>query len=92
MTDEAAKSESEAGEEVDPGEPIAMLAGFQAATPGGLLLRVRRAIHRRTTVGQLASFVGGAPAVVLRELWLFLNEQLDPRGPRKDDNHGNQAP
>jgi hypothetical protein len=92
MTDEAAKPESHAGEEVDPGEPIAMLAGFKHATSGGFLPRVRRAINRRTTVGQLASFVGGAPAVVLRELWLMLNEQLDPRGPRKDDSHGNETP
>jgi hypothetical protein len=92
MTDEAANPESHGGEEVDPGEPIAMLAGFKHATSRGFLPRVRRAIHRRTTVGQLASFVGGAPAVVLKELWLMLNGQLGPRGPRKEESNGNETP
>jgi hypothetical protein len=92
MTDEAAKPESHVGEEVDPGEPITMLAGFKHVTSEGFLPHVRRAIHRRAMVGQLVSFVGGAPAIVLKELWLMLNEQLDPRGPRKDDSSGKETP
>jgi hypothetical protein len=92
MSNEPADSEMRDGEEVDPGEPIAALAAFEHHTSSGLLPRVRWAIQRRTTVAQLVSFAAGAPSLVLRELWLILNEQLNPKGARKDDRHGKKTP
>jgi hypothetical protein len=91
MSNGPAESEMQDGEEVDAGEPIAVLAEFERDAPKGFLRRVRRAIQRRTTVAHLASFAAGAPAAVLREAWLILIEQLNPRGPRKDGGHGNKA-
>jgi hypothetical protein len=91
MSKEPAESEMQDGEEVDAGEPIGALATFEHDAPRGFLRRVRRAIQRRTAVAHLASFAAGAPAAVLREAWIILNEQLNPRGPRKDGGHGNKA-
>jgi hypothetical protein len=59
-------------EEIDPGEPIAALAKFEHDTSSRLVVRVRRTIQRRTTVGQLTSFSAEMPLVVLREFWLIL--------------------
>jgi hypothetical protein len=92
MSKEPADSEMQGVEEVDPGEPIAVLAELEHYTSSGLLPRVRRAIQRRLAAAQLVSFVAGAAAVVLRELWFLLNEQLGSRDPRKDDSHGKKAP
>jgi hypothetical protein len=92
MSSESVDPESRQGEEVDPGEPIAGLAQFDHDASSGLLPRVRRAIQRRTTVAQLASFSAGAPVVVLRELWLILHEQLSAKSLRKDDSHGKKTP
>jgi hypothetical protein len=65
------------GAEMDAGEPIRALAQFEVATAADLLIRVRRKIQRRTTVGHLTSFAAGAPLVVLREFWELLNDQVN---------------
>ena len=61
------------GEEIDPGEPITELAHFEQDTSSDLIVRTRRAIQRRTVVGQLTSFAATMPLVVLREFWLVFN-------------------
>ena len=61
------------GEEIDPGEPIAELAHFEQDTSSDLIVRTRRAIQRRTVVGQLTPFATTMPLVVLREFWLVFN-------------------
>ena len=61
------------GEEIDPGEPIAELAHFEQDISSDLIVRTRRAIQRRTVVGQLTSFAATMPLVVLREFWLVFN-------------------
>ena len=91
MSNEPAESEMQDSEEVDPGEPIAVLAKFEHDAPRGFLQHVQRAIQRRTTVVHLASFTAGVPALVLREAWLILNEQLNPKGPRKGGGYGNKT-
>jgi hypothetical protein len=74
--------------EIDPGEPVQQLAGFEYETSPGLLARIRRAIHRRSAVAQLASFSASVPLVILKEFWLLLIGQLGPKSARKDIPHG----
>jgi hypothetical protein len=87
MSDEPEDSEMRDDEEIDPGEPIAALAKFEHDTSSHLVVRVRRTIQRRTTVGQLTSFSAETPLVVLRELWLILIDRVNPIGMRKDPSH-----
>jgi hypothetical protein len=88
MTDEPEQSQKGGGAEIDPGEPIWALAHFEADTAADLLIRVRRKIQRRTTVGHLTAFAASAPLVVLKEFWELLNDQLSPMKTRKDIGHG----
>jgi hypothetical protein len=91
MSDGPANPEMEDGEEVDPGEPIAVLAEFDHDASIGLLTRIRRTIQRRTTAAQLTSFSWSAPLAVLREFWLILIEQLNPKGTGKDGGDGGKT-
>ncbi len=95
MSDEPADHEMRDGEEVDPdvdpGEPIALLAEFDHDASTDLLTRIRRTIQRRTAAGQLTSFTWNAPLVVLREFWLILIEQLNPKGTGKDGRDGRKT-
>ena len=72
------------GEEIDPGEPVAELAGFEHDVSAGLMSRIRRAIQRRTTAAQLTSFAFDLPLVVLKELWLMMVGQFDSMKVEKD--------
>jgi hypothetical protein len=83
--------EGQGGQEVDMGEPIAELAAFEHDASAALLVRIRRAIQRRTAVGQLTSFSASVPLMVLREFWLILIEQLNPNGVRKDGRRGEKT-
>ncbi len=71
-------------EEVDPGEPIAALAGFEHDVSTGLLGRIRRTIGRRTTAAQVTLFALDMPFVVLREFWLIVMELFDSNKTGKD--------
>jgi hypothetical protein len=79
------------GEGVDPGEPLVALAKFEHDTSSDLLTRIRRAIQRRTTAAQLASFSASVPLLVLREFWLILVERFNPKDKRKDARHGEET-
>lgn len=70
-------------QEVDPGEPIGVLAGFEHGTSPGFLTRIRRKIQRRTTAAQVASFSWNVPTLVLLELWRALIELLQPKDIKK---------
>lgn len=74
-------------EDVDPGEPIALLAGYEQPTSSGLLSRIRRSIHRRTTTAQVATFSWKMPSLVFLELWqiLFQILQVDHTSKGRDD-------
>ena len=72
------------GEEVDPGEPITELAGFEHDVSARLISRIRHAIQRRTTAAQLTSFAFDLPLVVLKELWLMMVGQFDSTKVEKD--------
>jgi hypothetical protein len=72
------------GEEVDPGEPITELAGFEHDVSARFMSRIRGAIQRRTTAAQLTSFAFDLPLVLLKELWLMMVGQLDPTKVEKD--------
>jgi hypothetical protein len=85
-------SEKQDGEEVDPGEPIAALAGFEHDTSSGFSARIRRTIHRRTTAAQLMSFSASVPLIVLREFWLILSELKNTTGTWKGASHGRKTP
>ena len=75
------------GEEVDPidpGEPVAELAGFEHDVSARFMSRIRHAIQRRTTAAQLTSFAFDLPLVVLKELWLMMVGQFDSMKVEKD--------
>jgi hypothetical protein len=91
MSDESKDSEIRDGGEIDPGEPIAVLAEFGPDTSNGLVLRIRHTIERRTIIDHLTSFSVGMPVLLLREFWLILVKRLDPMGVRKDASHGGKT-
>ena len=70
--------------DINPGEPVTELAGFEEETPYGLLARVRRSILRRTAAAQMTSFWWSTPLLILREFWIILLDQVNPTTPRKD--------
>jgi hypothetical protein len=72
------------GEEVDPGQPVTELAGFEHDVSARFMSRIRGAIQRRTTAAQLTSFAFDLPLVLLKELWLMMVGQLDPTKVEKD--------
>ena len=84
MSDDAANSESHNGKEVDPGEPIGVLATLEHEPSPNFLGRIRRTIQRRTSISQIASFSWNIPLLVFMEFWLMLTEQFNPNGPRKE--------
>lgn len=57
---------------VDPGEPVRELAGFEYDVSSTLLNRIRRAIVRRTFAAQVTSFTFEMPGAVLKEVWAVL--------------------
>ena len=59
-------------DQVDPGEPITELAGFEHDVSARFMSRIRHAIQRRTTAAQFTSFAFDLPLVVLKELWLLM--------------------
>ena len=71
-------------EEIDAGEPVTELAGFEHDVSATLMSRIRHAIQRRTTAAQVTSFAFDLPLVVLKELWLMLVGQLDLMKVEKD--------
>jgi hypothetical protein len=72
------------GEDVDPGQPVTELAGFEHDVSARFMSRIRHAIQRRTTAAQFTSFAVDLPLVVLKELWLMLVGQLDSMKVEKD--------
>jgi hypothetical protein len=64
-------------QDIDPGEPIAALSRFEHNTSSDLIARVRRAIQRRTAVGQLTSFSATMPLLLLREFCSMLPKGLN---------------
>jgi hypothetical protein len=81
---DAANSESHDGKELDPGEPVGVLAAFEYEPSTNFLSRIRRSIQRRTSVSQIASFSWNIPLMVFMEFWAMIVEQLNPKRPGKD--------
>ena len=69
---------------IDPGEPVKELAGFQEEMLVGLVARVRRSIYRRTATAHVTSFWWSTPLLILSEFWTVLVGQFSSKGPRKD--------
>jgi hypothetical protein len=67
------------GEDVDPGEPVTELAGFEHDVSARLLSRIRHAIQRRTTAAQVTSFAFQLPLVLLKEFWLTMMGQFNSK-------------
>ena len=67
MSDGSLDSERNDADDVDPGEPIAELAGFEYDVSPSPLERIRR-----TTAAQVASFAFDMPFVVLKEFWFIV--------------------
>lgn len=74
MSDNTTNSELRGNDDVDPGEPIAVLAGYEQGASGGFLTRIRRRIQRRTTASQLALFWWEVPSLVLVEFLRIVME------------------
>ncbi|HTZ59293.1 MAG TPA: hypothetical protein VMB49_14395 [Acidobacteriaceae bacterium] len=73
-------------EEVDPGSPVIELATYDQDVSSQLMTRVRRAIYRRATAAQFATFAFHLPVLVFKEFWLMIVEQMDSRNAGKDAN------
>jgi hypothetical protein len=84
MSGDSSTQGSSNGEEVDPGQPIDALSGFEYDASSSLLSRIRRTIQRRTAVSQIVSFSWGASLLVLLEFWLALADTLFPKSNGKD--------
>jgi hypothetical protein len=65
-------SRGEEVDQVDPGEPVTELAGFEHDVSARFMSRMRQAIQRRTTAAQLTSFAFDLPLVIFKELWLMM--------------------
>jgi hypothetical protein len=77
-------SRGEEVDQVDPGEPVTELAGFEHDVSARFMSRIRQAIQRRTTAAQLTSFAFDLPLIVFKELWLMIVGQLDSMKVEKD--------
>jgi hypothetical protein len=71
-------------DQIDPGEPVTELAGFEHDVSARFMSRIRGAIQRRTTAAQLTSFAFDLPLVLLKELWLMMVGQLESTKAEKD--------
>jgi hypothetical protein len=91
MSDGAMDPHVPGGEDVDPGEPITELAGFEHDVSSALLSRIRRAIQRRTAASQLTSFAFYLPMVLLKELWLMMMSQFESKRVGKDAGNEGKA-
>jgi hypothetical protein len=91
MSDERENSEKRDADELDPGEPISALAGFEHDVSSGLLVRIRHTIQRRVTLAQVAAFSVSLPLVVLRQFWSLLITRPNRIGLRKDANDGEET-
>jgi hypothetical protein len=83
MSNESLDSDRNDADEVDPGEPIAKLAGFEHDVSISFLQRIRRTIGRRATAAQVTSFAFDMPFVVLKEFWLILMELFNSKNAGK---------
>ncbi len=77
-------SDGSGEDEVDAGQPVIELAGFEHDVSARMIDRIRQAIQRRTTAAQFTSFAFDLPLVVLKELWLMMVGQLDSMKVEKD--------
>ncbi len=84
MSDDPMDSGSNNAEEIDPGEPIAVLAGFEHDVSTGLVARIRRTIGRRTTAAQVTNFAFDMPFAIFKEFWLVVMELLNTQKTGKD--------
>ena len=84
MSNGSLDSERNDADDVDPGQPIAELAGFEYNVSVSLLDRIRRTIGRRTTAAQVTSFAFDMPFVVLKEFWLIVMELINSKKTGKD--------
>ena len=78
-------------EDVDPGTPIEMLAGYEREASSGFLDRLRRKIYRRTTTAQVAIFTWKMPTLVFLELWQILFQILQVKHTNKGRDHEGEA-
>ncbi len=83
MSDEPLDAQT--GEDVDPGQPIAELAGFEYDVSGSLLGRIRRSIGRRTAAAQVTSFAMDMPSLIFKEFWQLFVQIFDSKKPPRRD-------
>lgn len=83
MTDDSVHAAASGEPEVDPGEPVKELAGFEYAPSDAFLGLVRRKIQRRSTVSQVASFSWNVPKLILAEVWSALVQIVNPESGKK---------
>ena len=69
--------------EIDPGEPVKELAGFEYQASDRFLALVHTKIERRSTVSQFASFGWNVPKVILAEFWHALIQIVGSQGEKK---------
>ncbi len=76
------------GDDLDPGEPVLILADLEVDASSKFLDRIRRKIYRRTATSHIASFSWNAPKLILMEVWNALIQLL---GPSRNSPKGGQS-
>jgi hypothetical protein len=84
MSEEPKQGEPAEESAIDPGEPVKELACFEYEASPAFLTVVRRKIHRRSAVSQLASFSWDVPKALLTELWNALVQAVGPASGKKE--------
>ncbi len=78
MSDSDTKDETIRPEDIDPGEPLGLLAGLRVEPSEGFLARIRRALDRKVFASQVLDLAWFAPLVVLLEYVQVIAELLGP--------------
>jgi len=79
MSEDPKRGNSGDTTDIELGEPIKELAGFEHETSEAFLAIVRSKIQRRSTVSQVASFTWNVPRWILTEFWNALIHIIDSR-------------
>jgi len=84
MTEDPEVGKAGDNSDIDLGDPVKELAGFEHEASDAFLATVRMKIQRRSTVSQFASFTWNVPKVLLAEFWSALIHIIGSHGEKTE--------